>query len=158
MNRKSLLYVLLPGMLLTACNTGHSERKRIKQFAVAYVSTHAEAGETYHWNRIERKQSGVLYGNRHCEYAQVTFYVSQENGQERLDTLYLLLSDRCKKLINVSSRCDEHIMPYPTVSEQDIKELVQKTVTEELHRHPTSAGSNIHNQIHHVIEDELNKE
>lgn len=128
MRSKRILYALLACLFLTACNL---ERARIKRHAMEYVTTHAKAGDTYRWNRVERLKNGISYADKHCEYAQVTFDVSQSDGRTRQDTLYLLFTEGCKELLSVSRQCDERIMPYPKISEEDIKKFMYKTFTRE---------------------------
>ncbi|MCR5076775.1 MAG: hypothetical protein K6A82_01905 [Prevotella sp.] len=129
MKAKRIIYVLLFCPFLTGCNL---ERTRVRRLATDYVAAHAQPGETYHWNKVAQMKNGVSYAGRHCEYAQVIFNVSQQNGQERQDTLYLLLSENCRRLLNVSRQCDERIMPYPRMTERAIKELVSRTIEQSL--------------------------
>lgn len=101
MRTKTIIFISVFAGILSSCMVPGSDQWKIKQAATYYIVQELKDGEEMEWGYIERKLSRNVNG-RDCKYAEVKYSVIRQ-GQTMDKTLYLLFSEHCDTLYEVSN-------------------------------------------------------
>ncbi len=102
MKKKTILLIGFATISITSCTLiPGSDQSKIRLAATNYVEGKLNAGETMKWGHIERKLSREVNG-RDCKYAEIKYKIKSKQGESDYKTLYLLMSEHCDSVYNIS--------------------------------------------------------
>lgn len=111
--------------LFTSCSLiPGNDQYKIRTATKEYAKTHLNEGEKYQWGHMERK-CGRNFDGKDCKYAEVYYDVVTESGETLHKTLYLLMSEHCDSLYDVSEAKDKEWISRNTLSGDEVKALIK---------------------------------
>ena len=100
-----------------------NDQYKIRTATKEYAKTHLNEGEKYQWGHMERK-CGRNFDGKDCKYAEVYYDVITESGETLNKTLFLLMSEHCDSLYDVSETRDKEWISKKDPSAEEVKEIV----------------------------------
>ena len=102
MKKETKLLIAFAIINITSCTLiPGSDQSKIRLAATNYVEGKLNAGEKMEWGYVERKLSRDVNG-RECKYAEVKYKIKSKHGDSDYKTLYLLMSEHCDSVYNIS--------------------------------------------------------
>lgn len=104
MKSEILLLIISAIVSFTSCTLmPESDQWKIRSAATNYVESKLNAKEKMQWGYIERKHSCNVNG-RECQSAEVKYNIILTSGRTIYKTLYLLMSEHCDSVYNISEQ------------------------------------------------------
>lgn len=129
---KTLLLIIAVLASLTSCTLmPGSDQWKIKLAATTYVEHELKTGEKMQWGHIERKRVCNVNG-RDCKYAEIKYSIILTSGKVMYKTLYLLMSDSCDSVYNISEHINTQYAFGRDIDLKKVKKLVNKRINQEL--------------------------
>lgn len=99
--KKSLLFAFVLLFFNSCTLILGSDQQKIRVAATHYVENQLAEGEKMHWGHIERKVVRDING-RGCKCAEVKYRVESTFGGMKHKTLYLIMSEHCDTVYDIS--------------------------------------------------------
>ena len=114
-------------VLCSSCYFPGSDQAKIKSATTEYVKAKLGKGEKYRWGYLERKNGRNVDG-KDCKYAEVHYQVITESGETLDKMLYLLMSEHCDSVYDISENQDKEWNSKQLPSAEEIKNLIEEAL------------------------------
>ena len=106
MKTNTLFWIIVVFAGFTSCTrVPGTDQWKIRAAATNYVQQELKAGEKMQWGHIESKLSRSV-NNHTCKYAKVTYSIVSVSVKQTDKSLYLLMSEHCDSVLNISEYSD----------------------------------------------------
>lgn len=101
-----------------------NDQYKIRSATKEYAKARLNESEKYQWGHMERK-CGRNFDGKVCKYAEVYYDVITKSGETLHKTLYLLMSEHCDSLYDVSEAKDKEWNSNNELSAEEIKKILK---------------------------------
>ena len=116
---------------LTSCYFPGSDQYKIKSATKEYVKSQLGEGEKFRYGYLERK-CGRNVDSKFCKYAEVHYEVISASGETSEKMLFLLMSEHCDSVLDISEERDKEWTNKETLSSEEIKAIIESALKDKL--------------------------
>lgn len=88
-------------------------------------------GEKFRYGYLERK-CGRNVDGKFCKYAEVHYEVISASGETSEKMLFLLMSEHCDSVLDISEERDKEWTNKETLSSEEIKAIIESALKDKL--------------------------
>lgn len=104
---------------------------KIKSATKEYVKSQLGEGEKFRYGYLERK-CGRNVDAKFCKYAEVHYEVISASGETSEKMLFLLMSEHCDSVLDISEERDKEWTNKETLSSEEIKAIIESALKDKL--------------------------
>lgn len=124
-------YCLLSVSLSESFDFPGSDQYKIKSATKEYVKSQLGEGEKFRYGYLERK-CGRNVDGKFCKYAEVHYEVISASGETSEKMLFLLMSEHCDSVLDISEERDKEWTNKETLSSEEIKAIIESALKDKL--------------------------